>query len=132
MARSLAVTAALVSVGCDKGEEAAPAEAPKSEATAPEAKAPVEAEPTAEPETPKKSIAEQRRDKLSATFTALYCAQKRGDEADLLPLYKEHGYDSPAAWSTEWDKEATKNAEWAEGVITGAMKADCAKLGAPK
>ena len=128
----VAMTATLMglllgTMGCADKKAEAPEEAP---AAAPEAAPEPGAEKespaeVAEPEKPRLTKAAKRRLRLEASFAALYCAQKGNATGDRLGLYKEHGFDSPAAWSKSWHSAARSDVDWANQVVSTTLASDC-------
>lgn len=122
----------VVAAGCGKSEPPKKAEAPKTEAAPATPPVPVEAPkppvPTAgqPPAAEAKSPAEEEaappkpgeeaaptidKEKLSKCYTAVYCAQKKGEMDKILGIYKEYGFDTPQSFTKTWI-EAAKDTDW--------------------
>ena len=59
------------------------------------------------------------RDKLSKTYTEVYCAQKKGEMDKLLDIYKKHGFEKPEDFISTWI-EAARDTAWVTRVATDA------------
>ena len=128
---TVAAVAALAMAACGKAEapkpaatpaatpEAAkPAPAPAAVPTAPEAAQPAaEAPKTAEtpeaeaPRPAEAAVPALDKDKLTKCYTAVYCAQKKGEMDKILGIYKEYGFETPQAFTKTWI-EAAKDTDW--------------------
>jgi hypothetical protein len=116
---TLAVMAAMALAACGKGEAPAPKAAAAPEAakaaqvpaaatapaTAPEA---VKAEAAKPAEAPVPAL---DKDKLAKCYTAVYCAQKKGEMDKILGIYKEFGFETPQSFTKTWI-EAAKDTDW--------------------
>jgi hypothetical protein len=118
-------------VGACRSDEAPPAPAP-AEAPAPAASAeqpPRSATAAATPEIPKPDAAPVpapgRKEVVAATFEELYCANRREEGADLLPVYDARGFETPSAFAREMDALAAEDPEWARGVVERAVRDGC-------
>jgi len=112
-------------MACSEEKAAETPAEPAAEVKAPEPAPEAAPEEPAEPEKPRVSKAAERRQRLEASFTALYCAQKGNAEGDRLALYKEHGFDSPAAWSKAWHSAARSDVDWANQIVSTTLSSDC-------
>jgi hypothetical protein len=124
----MAMTATLVglmlaSTGCQEEKAEAPAD-PAAEAPAEKSAEPAQPQPE-EPAEPNLSKSAERRLRLEASFTALYCAQKSNEGGDRIALYKEHGFNSPAAWSKAWHSAARSDVDWANQIVSKTLSSDC-------
>ncbi|HOI09871.1 MAG TPA: hypothetical protein PK313_05265 [Myxococcota bacterium] len=89
----------------------APAPAPEGEPAAAEAPA-AEAAP-AEPA--------MDREKLSACYQEVYCAQKKGEMDKILDIYKAHGFETPQDFTKAWI-EAAKDTDWITRIANSVSK----------
>lgn len=79
----------------------------------PTAAAPDAAQAPAVPTPPAEAEGTQAldRDALARCYTAVYCAQKKGEMSRILSIYKEFGFETPQAFTKAWI-EAAKDTEW--------------------
>jgi len=127
MARTLIplMTLVLMAAGCGKSPAPGGAEPSKAAGGHPEGKAaPVEAPPPATPAPDAGQAPEVQapapeadqaatvdREALARCYTAVYCAQKKGEMSRILSIYKEFGFETPQAFTKAWI-EAAKDTEW--------------------
>jgi hypothetical protein len=140
----VALSVASCGGGADKeaaptgGESKPPSASPPAPSSAPPAAAasPTDSKPpsgdsaAADPANPgegdKRSIADQRRDKLVVALKATYCAQAKDTGADILAIYKANGFDTPDAFNDAWETEAKKKPEWATESLAQLVPDICA------
>ncbi|MBP7126063.1 hypothetical protein KBD49_06835, partial [Myxococcota bacterium] len=92
--------------GTNEPKATAP-EAPPPAATPDATQAPEVQAPPAEAE----GTGAVDRDALARCYTAVYCAQKKGEMSRILSIYKEFGFETPQAFTKAWI-EAAKDTEW--------------------
>jgi len=51
------------------------------------------------------------KDLLWECYREVYCAQKKGEMAKILDIYKKHGFETPQEFTRAWI-EAAKDTEW--------------------
>ncbi len=108
----------LVVIGCKQeytqpAESAKPAE-PAAEEKSPEAEQKPAEEKAVESEEPApvaEPAQEIDRDKLTACYQEVYCAQKKGQMDKIEEIYKSHGFEKPEDFTKAWI-EAAKDTEW--------------------
>ncbi len=112
-----------------KPEAAAQVPAPEAEAK-PSTEAPAEApegsgeEPSQDEAAAPAAAPEDAaidRDKLSACYQEVYCAQKKGDMDRILDIYKAHGFDTPQDFTKAWI-EAAKDTDWITRIANTVAK----------
>lgn len=54
---------------------------------------------------------EPDRDRLWQCYQEVYCAQKKGQMDQILPLYKKYGFETPQEFTRVWI-EAAKDTDW--------------------
>ncbi|HOU53480.1 MAG TPA: hypothetical protein PLQ97_06085 [Myxococcota bacterium] len=121
MFRFLVPLAMLTLAACSKAPAPVRPEAPsapvaQAKTDAPEpppAAAPDAAQAPAVPAPPAEAEGAQAldRDALARCYTAVYCAQKKGEMSRILSIYKEFGFETPQAFTKAWI-EAAKDTEW--------------------
>lgn len=92
---------------------ATPAPAPAASAQpapAPSAAAPAATAATA-PAAPEGDAPALDKDKLAKCYQEVYCAQKKGEMDKILPIYKNHGFNTPQEFTKTWI-EAAKDTDW--------------------
>ena len=71
---------------------------------------------------PEPSVDITDKKNLEKCYLELYCAQKRGDMANLLKIYEKYGFKSPKAWTRAYI-QAAKDTDWVSELARKASKA---------
>ncbi len=61
------------------------------------------------------------REKLSACYQEVYCAQKKGQMDKILDIYKTHGFETPQDFTKAWI-EAAKDTDWITRIANSVAK----------
>jgi len=62
------------------------------------------------------------KENLEKCYLEIYCAQKNGNMAGLLKIYKKYGFDTPKKWTKAYI-EAAKDTDWVSELARKASKA---------
>lgn len=91
----------------------------KKAATAPKKRA--KAEKTAETKKIRPPADISSKKNLEKCYLEIYCAQKNGNMAGLLKIYKKYGFETPKQWTRAYI-EAAKDTDWVSELARKASK----------